>query len=93
MQGWEHQIGTVCLSVRCLLLSGSGGGHRVGPRDGGPARRRRQLNYSPAGMSACDLGRNQTRGRHPVTRAGSCDLPFNYLPPGAAAGGMCDEPL
>lgn len=33
------------------------------------------------GMSECDLGRNQTRrGRHPVTRAGSCDLPFNYLP-------------
>ena len=33
------------------------------------------------GMSECDLGRNQTRqGRHLVTRAGSCDLPFNYLP-------------
>ena len=33
------------------------------------------------GMSECDLGCNQTRqGRHPVTRVGSCDLPFNYLP-------------
>lgn len=34
-----------------------------------------------------DLGRNRTpRGRLPVTRAGSCDLPFNYLPLRAVAG-------
>lgn len=39
-------------------------------------------------MSECDLGRNQTqRGRHPVTRAGSCDLPFNYLPSWAQPAG------
>lgn len=44
--------------------------------------------HQPGGCQ-CDLGRNQTLwGRHPMTQAGSCDRPFNYLPSGRVLVGM-----
>lgn len=77
-QGWEHW-GSAPSDGHCS--AGSEGSSRAGPSEGGPTGGGDSLIIHQPGMSECDLGCNQTRqGRHPVTRVGSCDLPFNYLP-------------
>lgn len=92
MQGREHRVGTVCLSgAHCsaVVVEATEWDLEMEGRPGGGG----SLIIHQQGCRPAIWGVTGPGGRHPVTRAGSCDLPSIIYPSERRLVACVDEPL